>query len=103
MLHAIHLEDHRDYRNAPFDFFTEPEARYGDYQMRLRGNRLRPSQWKMLLASQPGIEAEYFMEWSRYDKSLPSTIEPSVSFVDEADLRGSHLGILAKKTAGDAI
>ena len=97
MIHMVHLEDIKDYVNAPFDFLCEPEDRFTrDIQGR-RGNRIRRSQWKDILSQLTDMEFRFIYEWQRRDKKLPTVIDPSIHYVDDEDLRISHIGILGTK------
>lgn len=97
MIHCVHLEDHKDFRNAPFDFLSEPEEKFTRHVQNVRGNRLRKSQWRDLLSQVKDMEFRFIYEWKREDKELPSVIDSSIHYVDEEDLRTSHIGILGKK------
>lgn len=97
MIHCIHLEDHKDFRNTPFDFLCEPEEKFTREIQGARGNRLRKSQWQVLLSELKDIQFKIILEWKRTDKDLPSIIDPSIHYKDEDDLRTSHLAILCKK------
>ena len=100
MLHHVHLEDHQDSQDHPFDFLSEPEELYTKEIETVRGNRIRASQWREMMSSFDGVDCEFFIEWPRKDKPLPKVIDKSVSYTDETDLRTSHLGILVEKRKG---
>lgn len=97
MIHAIHLEDHRDIQNHPFPFLAESGASFGRQQQSDHGNRLRRSTWHHLFAEQSALQTRFLYEFSRLEKPLPDTIDPSVSHQGEDDLRISHLGVFSTK------
>lgn len=97
MMHAIHLEDTYHYTNNPFAFYSEPGNLYTAAIIHQRGNRLRRSSWYNVFSQIPQMDFKSFYEWSRIDKPLPQYIDPSISYVDENDLRISHLGLYAVK------
>jgi hypothetical protein len=97
MFHFIHLEDHQDIPNHPLDFLSEPSATFTNKQQNTRGNRIRCSSWQTLFAELDTLETQFKFKWSRTDVPLPSVIDPSVHFLDEADLRVSHLGVVSRK------
>ena len=90
--HFIHLEDHADLANAPFDFLA-----FSNYPKQLqleRGNRFRASQWIKMLSVYHSVEVIH--AWKR-DMPLPENLAPAIDFIDENDLRTSHLGVLLKQ------
>lgn len=91
MLHAIHLEDHRD-PARPFAFLAagEPAAPAA------RGNRVRASRWLELFRA-AGLEPTVLYAWRRDAALLPAQVEPAVARRDADDLRTSHLGLLARR------
>jgi hypothetical protein len=97
MIHCIHLEDHKDFANAPFAFLSEPEDKYTREIQTGRGNRLRRSQWTSILSGISGVDFKYIYEWSCHDGKLPENIDSSIHYIDEEDLRYSHLGVLGVK------
>lgn len=97
MIHCVHLEDHKDFVNAPFDFLSEPEEKFtGDVQSS-RGNRIRRSQWSDILSQVKDMEFRFIYEWTRRDKKLPTVIDPPFHDVNDEDLAISHIGILGTK------
>ena len=97
MIHCVHLEDHKDLVNAPFEFLHEPDEKYGrDVQTR-RGNRMRRSHWQKVLSLVEGMDFEILYEWRRRDRPPPSIIDSSVLHVDDEDLTTSHIGILGRR------
>ena len=97
MIHSIHLEDHLDNRSAPFAFLAEPAARYPGSEQVSRGNRIRRDEWLGIFASLPGFEVRPLHSWTRPPDILPRDIDPSVTYVDNADAATSHLGIFGEK------
>ena len=97
MIHAVHLEDHKDCRNAPFDFLGEPENKFTRKMQNIRGNRLRRSNWRSILSEVDSMQFRFVREGQRKDKNLPKFIDPSIHYIDEKDLRTSHLLILGTK------
>jgi SAM-dependent methyltransferase len=102
MIHAVHLEDHRDIDGDPFAFLAEPASGFGREQESDHGNRLRRSGWRQLLDEQPALDWRFIYEFRRLDRELPSPIDPSVAHEGEDDLRVSHLGILGVKREVEA-
>ena len=99
MVHAIHLEDHRDIQGAPFPFLAEEGARYGRTQQSEHGNRIRRSGWRRTLDALDDFEWRFLYEFSRLDKPLPERIDPTVEHEGEDDLRVSHVGVYGVKRA----
>jgi hypothetical protein len=97
MIHCVHLQDHRDTANAPFDFLSVPAGTYTRDLQSSRGNRIRRSGWMDILSHVDGMDFKIVYEWLRRDRGLPSRIDPSVHYEDERDLRTSHIGILGVK------
>lgn len=89
--HFIHLEDHADLANDPFEFLS-----FSPYPKQLqleRGNRVRASQWIKMLSAHHSVEVIH--AWKRY-MPIPESLAPEIDFSDEDDLRTSHLGVLLK-------
>ncbi|MGD1871906.1 MAG: hypothetical protein ACFB02_02525 [Mastigocoleus sp.] len=99
MFHLIHLEDHLDIPNKPFEFLKEPKENFPKAIQNQRGNRIRSSLWKHIFDNTDNLDYRVAFEWSRKDRSLPETIDSSISYIDEDDLRVSHLGIFGTKVA----
>jgi len=97
MFHGIHLEDHLDFNNYPFEFFSIPVEQYPGSLQSLRGNRIRKSGWGELFSSIENLDSEFVYSWSRDDKTIPENIDESIYYRDESDLRVSHLGIFSEK------
>ena len=97
MFHLIHLEDHLDITNKPFDFLAEPNKYFTKEVQNQRGNRIRRSHWDNIFSSVDNLEHKFVFEWSRQDKNLPKKIDSSIQYIDEADLRVSHIGVFGKK------
>ncbi|MEZ6184785.1 MAG: hypothetical protein R3F62_07225 [Planctomycetota bacterium] len=96
MLHAIHLEDHRDSARAPFAFLA-PDPDFGPRQQSERGNRIRRSGWEARCARLPGLETEVLYAWQRDPALLPAVLDPSVECRDPEDARTSHLGLCLRR------
>jgi SAM-dependent methyltransferase len=98
MLHAIHLEDHKDFINHPFAFLSEPALKFTEYMQNERGNRIRSGQWMELLDDIKGLKWQFIYKWDRKDRELPNKIDCSIRNAGVEDLRVSHLGIFGKKS-----
>jgi len=99
MIHCIHLEDHKDINSYPFDFLNIPENQYTRKLQSDRGNRIRFSQWRMLFGNLKGTNTDFIYSYSRQDKALPESIDPSIAYHDSQDLRTSHIGVYVRKEA----
>jgi hypothetical protein len=97
MIHCIHLEDHKDINICPFDFLSIPKNQYTRKLQSARGNRIRCSEWRMIFGDLEGTNTDFIYSYSRLDKDLPETIDPSISYYDEHDLRTSHIGAYTRK------
>ena len=97
MIHSIHLEDSENCNSNPFAFYSEPANLYTAEILSRRGNRLRRSSWYKLFSQLPQLDFRFFYERNRIDKPIPKVIDPSITYVDEKDLRVSHLGVYAIK------
>lgn len=97
MIHCIHLEDHKDINRCPFDFLSIPENQYTRKLQSARANRIRCSEWRMIFGDIEGTNTEFIYSYSRLNKALPETIDPSISCSDEHDLRTSHIGVYTRK------
>lgn len=97
MLHAIHLEDHRNIARNPFSFLSIPKDAYSRQLQVTRGNRLRASEWQRLFSEIPRMHAKILYAYHRRNMPLPSIIDPSVRHLNTEDLKFSHLGMLATK------
>jgi SAM-dependent methyltransferase len=98
MLHAIHLEDHRDFANDPFAFLSIPSHAFTPAEQSDRGNRLRSSSWMEALEATPGLSHRVLWSWQRNDRPLPKMIDQAIRYRDEVDLRTSHLGVLSRSS-----
>lgn len=98
MLHAIHLEDHRDF-NDPFAFLALPADSYPRHQQSGRGNRIRGSEWDKLFVQIPRTTTKTLYTYHRRNRPLPQKIDASIRHMDEEDLRISHVGTLTEKLA----
>ncbi|GJL78104.1 MAG: hypothetical protein NPINA01_10930 [Nitrospinaceae bacterium] len=97
MIHSIHLEDHADFQFHPLRFLTVPNEKYDEHCETERGNRIRASQWKDLIQKLENSNSKVLYEFQRDAELLPKTIDPSIKYTDENDLRTSHLGVLVEK------
>jgi hypothetical protein len=97
MINCIHLEDHKDIDACPFDFLKIPENQYTRKLQSERGNRIRCSEWRRIFANIEGTNTDFIYSYSRLDKALPETIDPSISYYDKLDLRTSHIGVYTRK------
>lgn len=97
MIHCIHLEDHVDINRRPFDFLSIPKSQYTREIQSERGNRIRCSEWKKYFGDLKGASSDFIYSYQRLDKDLPKTIDPSISYYDEYDLRTSHIGVYTRK------
>jgi len=89
--HFIHLEDHYE-ANNPF-IFLEMED-YSEQMECERGNRIRASKYWNEFKQYNLVEQVY--AWKR-NKPLPQNISVDIEYVDDEDLRTSHLGLWCKK------
>ncbi len=99
MVHAVHLEDHRDFEHRPFAFYAIPAAEYSEFDQAIRGNRLRQSGWQRVCADLAHTESRLLYSWQRHDCPLPPVIDASIQFSDEDDLRTSHMGLFCRRLA----
>ncbi|MCA8922925.1 MAG: hypothetical protein KDD82_14010, partial [Planctomycetes bacterium] len=99
MLHAIHLEDHRDSARAPFAFLA-PDPSFGPRAQSERGNRIRRSGWEARCAELEGLSTEVLYAWQRDAALLPAAIDPEVAHTGPEDLRTSHLGLCLRRASG---
>jgi len=97
MIHCIHLEDQKDFEDAPFAFLSESSDSYTARVQRWQGNRIRRSHWNHLFSLLDDVSYKILYEWTRNDKSLPQVIDPSITYMDEEDLRVSHLGVICTR------
>ncbi len=97
MVHAIHLEDHKDIVNNPFEFLKEPDSIFTKEVQNERGNRIRCNKWLEMFDKVKNVDYKVLYTWMRKDKDLPEKIDSKISYKDENDLKTSHLGILCEK------
>jgi hypothetical protein len=97
MLHGIHLEDHLDIQNKPFDFLSESGTFFTASMQRDRGNRIRTSEWYSLFSNINNLDFQLIYEWQRSEKFLPAYIDESITFANKKELCTSHIGILGTK------
>ncbi len=97
MLHVVHLEDHKDWDNSPFDFLSISSDEYSRSFQATRGNRIRSSHWQELFGALENTNSKIIYKWTRKDKELPAHIDQSINYKDKADLRVSHIGLYTWK------
>ena len=97
MIHSIHLEDHKDFANFPFDFLSEPEENFSREIQSKWGNRIRCNQWNDIINKVKDMNFNFIYKWSRRDKKIPAIIDPSIQYVNDEDLIISHVGIFGEK------
>jgi len=95
-IHFIDLEDHRDSENKPFDFLSsgiewEEEMSFD------RGNRLRLSAWKGLFNECENMDWRFPYIAVRHDVNLPSSIDKSIEFTDDDDLRAAAFTVVGRR------
>ncbi len=97
MIHCVHLEDHQDIVGDPFNFLDIHENQFTPTLQSNRGNRIRCNQWRKLFDDLKGTNTDFIYCYSRLEKPLPEVIDSSISYVDEDDLRVSHIGVYTRK------
>ena len=97
MIHCIHLEDHKDSRTAPFDFLKIPRSEYTKIHQGERGNRIRVGQWTKMFESLENSSTSTIYSHSRVDLALPRTIDSSICYESQNELRVSHVGFYTQK------
>jgi hypothetical protein len=85
-LHAIHLEDHLDFRRNPLAFFSA-DTDWRERDADARGNRLRASDWLRIFRSLPAAQVEILWEVVREDAPLPRSLDSAFAGYAERDLR----------------
>jgi hypothetical protein len=91
MVHAIHLEDHKNVSQRPFDFLSIAGGRYSAEAESARGNRIRASEWKNAFGRLSNARTEILYEWHRSASLLPPRIAPEITATGPDDLSVSHL------------
>lgn len=97
MLHAIHLEDHLDFKKNPFHFLGIPTAGFSREMQQSRGNRIRASRWLDYFTNSESLETITLYQWHRKDCSIPKKICPFVIQKNPEDTTVSHLGLYCRK------
>lgn len=97
MMHCIHLEDHNDIQGEPFKFLSISSEEYSRTLQSARGNRISRNLWRELFTALPGTRSEFFYEWVRTDKEVPTHIDQWIRYNDVADLQVSHIGVYTRK------
>lgn len=95
MFHLIHLLDHNNFQK-PFDFLTYKREAYSRELQTRWGNRVRRSQWKQIFSNLKNFDYKFVIEWSCNDRELPEKIDSSIQYIDEEDLRISHIGVVGE-------
>jgi hypothetical protein len=99
MFHLIHLLDHKNLNERPFDFFVYQQEAYSIKLQSRWGNRIRRSQWAQIFSNLKDMDSKFLFEWSCKDRELPEKIDPSIQYIDEEDLRISHIGVFGEFTS----
>ena len=99
MIHCIHLEDHKDTENGPFDFLSAPEETFTPKMQGIMGNRIRASEWMKIFDKIPNMSFRPIYTYMRRDRKLPTSIDSSITFENELDLRICNLGVIGIKTS----
>jgi SAM-dependent methyltransferase len=98
MVHAIHLEDHRDFARAPFAFLAADTDWTGADADR-RGNRLRARDWVALAQGVPGVEIAA-AETEIRDVALPARLDAALAGYKPDELRVKRLVLALRAPAG---
>ncbi|MFW9264648.1 hypothetical protein [Nostoc sp. CALU 546] len=99
MFHLIHLLDHKNLKERPFDFFVYQQEAYSRELQSRWGNRIRRSQWKQIFSNLKHLDSRFVFEWSCKYRELPEKIDSSIQYTDEEDLRISHIGVVGEFTS----
>lgn len=99
MFHLIHLLDHKNLQERPFDFFVYQQEAYSRELQSRWGNRIRRSEWKQIFSNLKHLDSRFVFEWSCKDRELPEKIDSSIQYTDEEDLRISHIGVVGELTS----
>ncbi|MGJ5633680.1 hypothetical protein [Nostoc sp. CALU 1950] len=99
MFHLIHLLDHKNLKERPFDLFVYQQEAYSRELQSRWGNRIRRSEWKQIFSNIKHLDSKFIFEWSCKDRELPDKIDSSIQYTDEEDLRISHIGVVGKFTS----
>lgn len=95
MVHAIHLEDHRDFRRDPFAFFAA-DTDWTQADCDRRGNRLRPSDWRGMAGALDAAAVDALVTRSEPSK-LPDRIDPVLARYDRADLAAAGVVLTVRR------
>ncbi|GAU83459.1 hypothetical protein BIWAKO_03385 [Bosea sp. BIWAKO-01] len=98
-LHAIHLEDHLDFRRNPLAFLAA-DTDWRESDADARGNRLRASDWLRIFRSLPAAQVEILWEVVREDAPLPRTLDSAFAGYAERDLRIGGIMLAVRSGAG---
>ncbi|BDI19975.1 hypothetical protein ANSO36C_57770 [Nostoc cf. commune SO-36] len=99
MFHLIHLLDHKNVSERPFDFFVYSQEAYSRELQSRWGNRIRRSQWKQIFSNLKHLDSRFVFEWLCKDRVLPQKIDSSIQYTDEEDLIVSHIGVFGEFTS----
>jgi SAM-dependent methyltransferase len=100
MVHAIHLEDHRDFHNAPLAFLAaDTDWREADADR--RGNRLRRSDWMRMAEKLNGTDV-VAVEARVAAADLPARLDSRFAAYDRDDLKVGGLVIAIRKHGAGA-
>ena len=98
MVHAIHLEDHRDFAEAPFAFLAA-DTDWRDADADRRGNRLRARDWVALAQDLAGVEL-VAAETEVRNAPLPARLDPVFTGYAPDELRVKRLVLALRAPAG---
>ena len=100
MVHAIHLEDHRDFQNAPLAFLAA-DTDWSEADADRRGNRLRGSDWMRMAKDLDGTEV-VAADAHVSATELPASLDPRLAAYDRDDLKVGSLVIAIRKQGVEA-
>ena len=100
MVHAIHLEDHRDFHNAPLAFLAA-DTDWSEADADRRGNRLRQSDWLAMAKDLDGVDV-IAAEARMAATDLPARLDPRLAAYARDDLRVGGLVIALRKQGATA-
>ena len=97
MVHAVHLEDHRDIAGAPFAFL-EAGTDWTPFDADTRGNRLRASDWLRMARALPGTELVAAAS-EVAATGVPAQLDSNLASYAPDDLRTRHLTFALRRNA----
>lgn len=98
-LHAIHLEDHLNFRHSPFAFLAV-DTDWREPDCDARGNRLRASDWLQIFRSLPAAQVNTLWEVVREELPLPPSLDPAFATYTERDLRIGGIMVAVRSAIG---